>query len=220
MKRLNSEGPVRLIRSGKRGIRGRIASPGTESVAHESLLERDLLVGLAFDRRVKHFVEQPFTLYYEVDGEQRSYTPDVKAEYVDGARTWTVVYEAKFREELAANWNEFRPRFKAAVAYCRTRGWRFKLVTEIQIRGPQLTNIRFLRRYLDLAPQPLHSAALLQSLKILGPTTPKALIAAAWYDKEKQMAALAELWRLVSQGEICAQLDRPLTMSSSIWARP
>lgn len=216
--RLDSSKPVRVIKPGSRGIRGKVASTGVRSTAHESLLERDWFVSLAFDRRVKGYVEQPFTLKYELDGKQRSYTPDVRVEYEEGGRLWTVVYEVKYRDELLAHWNEYRPRYKAAVAYCRARGWRFKLITECQIRGPQMDNIRFLRRYRHLPAQPFHSAALFQALKILGPTTPQALLAAAWYDQEKQMAALAELWRLIAVGEICAHLSRPLTMTSPIWS--
>lgn len=215
--RLDSEGPVRKIKSGMRGIRGRVATQGDRSVAHESMLERDWYVTLDFDRRVKHFVEQPFTIEYRVDGRLRKYTPDVKVEYSDGGRSWTVVYEIKYRDELVANWLDNRARFKAAIAHCRARGWRFKLLTEVQIRGQQLENIRFLRRYRDLEPQPLHSEQLFQALKVLGPTTPKALLAAAWSEEEQQSAALPELWRLVAAGEVCVQLDLPVTMACLVW---
>jgi len=215
--RSDTANPARVLRPGKRGIRGRVAGPDATSAGHESLLERDWLLSLAFDRRVRSVQEQPFSIYHSVDGQRRRYTPDMQVEFAEGDRRWTVVYEVKYREDLAANWARYRPRFKAAVAFCRAKGWRFKLVTEAQIRGPQLINIRFLRRYRGLAAQPLHEAALFQSMRILGPTTPKALIAATWYDQERQMVALSELWRLVAAGEILASLDEPLTMTSSIW---
>lgn len=217
MRRSDSVSTARVLRPGKRGIRGRVARSDGTSAGHESLLERDWLLSLAFDRRVRSVLEQPFSIYHQVEGQRRRYTPDMQVEFGDDERRWTVVYEVKYREDLAANWARYRPRFKAAIAFCRAKGWRFKLVTEAQIRGPQLTNIRFLRRYRALAAQPLHKAALLQSLRILGPTTPKALIAAAWNDRERQMAALTELWRLVAAGEILASLNEPLTMTSPIW---
>ena len=217
MTRLDSGSPARPLRPGNRGIRGRVVGPAGAAAGHESLLERDWLRSLAFDKRVRSILEQPFSLYHEVDGQRRRYTPDVQVEFEENGRLWTVVYEVKFREDLMTNWTFYRPRFKAATSYCRARGWRFKLITEEQIRGPHLKNLHFLRRYANAKAQPLHEAALMQGLRILGPTTPKALIAAAWYDQERQMAALAELWRLVAAGRISALLDQPLTMISRIW---
>ncbi len=162
-------------------------------------------------------LEQPFSLTYLLDGQERRYTPDVQAVFGDQGREWSVVYEVKERADLRENWLFYRPRFKAAVAYCRARDWRFKIVTENEIRGPQIANIRFLRRYLDLPTQELHRAALLRNLAVTGPTTPKTLLTATWADQEKRMAAVCELWRLVAVGEICINLSTPLTMTSLIW---
>ena len=81
-----------------------------------------------------------------------------------------------------------------------------------------MENIRFLRRYGRVPVQQDHREALLRTLAITGPTTPKSLLAATWYDNERQMAALCELWRLVLAGEISADLGSPLTMASTIWS--
>ena len=217
MKLLDSSMPVRRLRPSKRGITGRVALPSGRSAGHESSLERDLLLMLAFDRRVSRLLEQPFRLTYELDGKGHRYTPDVQADFAHEGREWSVVYEVKYRADLAANWQHYRPRFKAAVRHCRANSLRFKIVTEHEIRGPQIDNIRFLRRYRDLPAQEVHRVALLQNILITGPTTPKTLLAATWYDQERRMAALCELWRLVAVGEIAADLALPLTMSSPIW---
>lgn len=182
------------------------------------MLERDLLLVLSYDHRVKSMLEQPFTLRYQLDGRERRYTPDVQADFAAAGREWSVVYEVKERHDLAENWQSYRPRFKAAVAYCRERGWRFKLMTEKEIRGPQVANIRFLRRYLDVPVQELHHVLLKRNLLITGPTTPQALLALSWSDQERKMAALCELWRMVANNEICTNLTAPLTMSSLIWS--
>lgn len=210
--------PVRQLRPSSRGVTGKVAISADQTAGHESSLERDWLLTLAFDQRVNALLEQPFTLEYQHGGRARRYTPDMQVEYRDGSASWFVVYEVKYREDLRVNWQLYRPRFKAAVAYCRARGWRFKLITEQEIRGPRIENIRFLRRYERVAVQEAHRDALLQSLSITGPTTPKSLLAATWYDRERQMAALCELWRLVLVGEIAADLGAPLTMSSAIWS--
>lgn len=191
--------------------------PSGKSAGHESSLERDLLLTLAFDRRVSRLLEQPFRLHYELDGKQHRYTPDIQVDFAHEGQEWSEVYEVKYRADLAENWKLYRPRFKAAVSHCRSNGWRFRILTEHEIRGPQIDNIRFLRRYRELPVQELHRAALLQNLSITGPTTPKTLLAATWYDQERRMAALSELWRLVAVGEIAIDLGVPLTMSSVIW---
>lgn len=184
---------------------------------HESSLERDWLLALDFDWRVKRVLEQPYTLNYLLDGKVRRYTPDILADFEDGNARWTVVYEIKSNEDLRENWFVQRPRYKAAVHDCRLKGWRFRIVTERHIRTPHVENVRFLRRYRDLAPQLLHQEALLYTLSALGPTTPQALLAATWYDAERRMVALCELWRLVALRQIGASLMEPLTMTSSIW---
>ncbi|WP_288051901.1 TnsA endonuclease N-terminal domain-containing protein [Acidiphilium sp.] len=215
---LSSAKPVRQIWSTSRGVTGRVAVSADQSAAHESSLERDWLLCLALDRRVQRLLEQPFTMEYEHEGKSRKYTPDLHVDYSDGRNQWSVIYEVKYRDDLRDSWEQYRPRVRAAVGYCRARGWRFKIVTDKDIRGTRLENIRFLRRYERVPVQQDYRQALLGTLAITGPTTPKSLLAATYYDKERQMAALCELWRLVLAGEIFSDLGSPLTMSSTIWS--
>ncbi|WP_343618406.1 TnsA endonuclease N-terminal domain-containing protein [Ralstonia sp.] len=181
-------------------------------------MERDWLIALDFDPSVVSIRVQPFSLQYEDDGRRRRYTPDILAEaiLVTGQRV-TTVYEVKPREELLSDWHSYRARFKAAVRHCRTQGWRFKIMTERQIRTPYVNNAKFLRRYRTI-PEQIHTAQQLEyTLKALGETTPQALLAAAYLTEEKRMAALPELWRLVAARKVGAILTEPLTMRSPIW---
>ncbi|MCC5051392.1 heteromeric transposase endonuclease subunit TnsA [Xanthomonas campestris pv. campestris] len=185
--------------------------------AFESSLERDWLLALDFDPRVQAIQVQPFSLHYEHRGATRRYTPDVRADYRLESGMATVVYEVKPSEELRLNWSAYRPRFKAAVRYCRDHGWRFKLVTERHIRTALLDNARFLRRYRALPEQDLYVQQLLYTLRALGTTTPQALLAAAYWAEESRMAALPMLWKLIATGRLGADLHVPLTMSAPIW---
>ncbi|UXA47309.1 TnsA endonuclease N-terminal domain-containing protein [Xanthomonas prunicola] len=185
--------------------------------AFESSLERDWLLALDFDPRVQAIQVQPFSLHYEHRGATRRYTPDVRADYRLESGMATVVYEVKPSEELRLNWSAYRPRFKAAVRYCRDHGWRFKLVTERHIRIALLDNARFLRRYRALPEQDLYVQQLLYTLRALGTTTPQALLAAAYWAEESRMAALPMLWKLIATGRLGADLHVPLTMSAPIW---
>lgn len=217
MARLSSEPPARVLRVSRRSLTGRVTLGDGGAADFESSLERDWLLALDFDPRVQEIQVQPFSLRYEHHGATRRYTPDVRADYELGSGVTTVVYEVKPSEELRANWSAYRPRFKAAVRYCRQHQWRFKLVTEYHIRTALLSNARFLRRYRALPDQDLCVQQLLYTLRALGTSTPQALLAAAYWSEESRMAALPMLWKLIGTRRLGADLHVPLTMSAPIW---
>lgn len=209
--------PVRSIGTSRSYLTGQVSLDKGGTASFESSLERDWLVLLDFDPTIKSVLEQPFSIQYAAQGMSRRYTPDVMAEFQRPSRVETIVYEVKPREILRANWSRYRPRFKAAVHYCRERDWRFKIVTEKEIRTPYLENAKFLRRYRNLPEQTLVCDQLLYTFKALGPTTPQALLAAAYWPKEDQIKAIPMLWKMVVDGRIGVLLHEPLTMNSEIW---
>lgn len=193
MARLSSDTPVRELRTSRRSLTGRVTLGDGGVAGFESSLERDWLLALDFDPRVQALQVQPFSLHYEHQGATRRYTPDVRADYRLESGVTTMVYEVKPSEELRVNWLAYRPRFKAAIRYCRDHGWRFKLVTERHIRTALLDNARFLRRYRALPDQDPYVQQLLYTLRALGTTTPQALLVAAYWSEESRMAALPML---------------------------
>lgn len=218
MTRLVVNPPAGQPKTSRRCLTGKVSLANGEGAFFQSSLERDWLLVLDFDPTVRRIVEQPFSIFYKVNGQERRYTPDVLAEHAspDGVNK-TVVYEVKPREELSANWAKYKTRFKVAVRRCREEGWRFKIVTEKEIRTPLLDNARFLRRYRSLPDNALTREQLLYTLKGLGQTTPQALLAAAYWHEEPQMAALPTLWKLIASRAVITMLHEPLTMGSSIW---
>lgn len=217
MPRLASLTPSRTFKESRRSLTGRVAVDGG-SVSFESSLERDLLVLLNFDPTVKEICEQPFTLQYKVGSASRRYTPDVLARFErSNVPPETVVYEVKYRDELRANWAMYENRFRVAIRHCKQFGWRFRIVTEREIRTPLLKNAQFLRRYGCLTRDPLTCGQLMYSIKALGETSPQALLAAAYWTSESRMAALPMLWAMIAAREIRADLNRSLTMASPIW---
>lgn len=210
--------PVRSIGMNRRSLTGKVVLDTGVSAGFESSLERDWLICLDFDPDVELIVEQPFSLEYEVDGSLRRYTPDVLVRYrARDGHCSVVVFEVKPYDDLRYEFGKYRQRFKQMIRHCREQGWRFKIVTERDIRTPYLCNAKFLRKYRRLASQVLFKEQLLYSMNALGPTTPQALLAMAYLHEEKRMAALTELWRMVALREINAELDKPLTMQSTIW---
>jgi hypothetical protein len=216
MTRLIDIEPRRRIGTSRRALTGRIALGNSQSAEFESSLERDWLEQLDFLPDVSALQVQPFTLEYAVDGRVRRYTPDIAAVWGHDAQATTVVYEVKPAADLRADWERLRPRFVAATRYCRARGWRFKIVNERHIRTPKLENVKFLRRFLRLEPDSGVRQHLLTTLRTVGPTTIKGLMAAAYWSAENHAVALPYLWKAVADFEVRISLDAPLTMATAI----
>lgn len=216
---------ARSIPKSYRNVTGRFASVKNRNpIGFESTLEKDFFLLLEFDRRVESFEEQPVTIpYHNPEGRLRRYIPDVLVRYrpeptgqPGGPPT---LCEVKYRGDLREHGAEYRPKFTAARHYARDRGWRFRVVTEREIRTPRLGNIRFLLRYRPMRVDDTDRDALLTALRAHGTATPDALLALACLNPLRHAEALATLWHLVATGQIGVDLDRLLTPYSVLRAR-
>lgn len=213
--------PARKIPTNRRSLTGMVASRKNDRlVASESSLERDFLVLLEFDPAVERYEEQPVRIeYVDAGGRRRTYTPDVLVHYrtdLFPARP-PLLCEVKYRDELAAHWQEFKSKVRAGRAYARGRGWRFKLVTERMVRTPYLQSAKFLRPYRALAVNDADVRLLLDSLREIGEADPERLLALIHHDPYKRAELLPTLWHLVSHGQVSVDLNQPLTMRSPLW---
>jgi len=206
--------PARRIGPGRRSVTGSIVVGGT-SVPFESSLERDLLIVLAFDRSVRCVHAQPVRIVWWDDrGRSRRYTPDFLVEHRAAP---SMLCEVKYRADFWADWPAAKPRYRAARRRAREAGVTFSILTEVEVRGPYLDNVVFLRGYTDRLRDEGKEDHLMQMLAALGEATPSALLLAAYRSDENRMRALSSLWRLIATRRICADLCAPLTMQSPIW---
>lgn len=186
----------------------------------ESSLERDFLLILDFDRRVERYEEQPVIIEYRsAEGRRRTYTPDVLVYYrqdLTGGDTPPLLCEVKYREDLFANWKEIKPKIRAGRAYARAKAWRFKIITEREVRTPYLDNARFLRQYYRIEANDEDTKRLLDTLRELPETDPESVLAAIHQDKVRRAELLPILWFLLADGQIEADLTQPLTMRTRI----
>ena len=138
--------PVRKVSSHGRNVIGRFPSLKMgRMIAFESLLERDFIYLLDYDQQVERFEEQPLTIEYGFDDQQRHYTPDF---YVMLAGH-SVLVECK--PEHFVNTDENQRKFVVAHDWCIQRGWEFRVVTDQQVRGGfRLQNIKQLTQYARL----------------------------------------------------------------------
>lgn len=212
--------PVRKIRKNYRNVTG--ISAATKSVGEaqfESTLERDFLRLLEFSPDVATFEVQPLTLTWVDDsGAERSYTPDALVAFHDSAGLKPWLCEVKYRSDLKENWLELRPKFRQAIRYAREKGWRFRLMTEVEIRSPALEAAKFLLPFRRRTIPTNQSAQILALVGTLKETTPDDLLRHIAADPLAQAEWLPAIWKLVAQFQVGADLDSPLSMSSRIWS--
>lgn len=209
--------PIRKIPIGNRAVTGLHAGSGAR---YESSLERDFFELMMADPTVDKVEEQPVQINYATsDGAPRRYTPDALVtfcESVTGAVAKPLLCEIKYRDEYKAKFLELKERFQVARRYAREQGWRFRVVTDREIRTPRFANLRFLSGFKDRTPEENQVKCVLGALRADGSATPATLLASLSPDPWKQAELIPVLWWLVANGRIHMDLSKPLSMSSNI----
>lgn len=211
--------PIRKIPKNYRNVTGITASSKAVGAAQfESTLERDFLKLLDFSPDVAQFEVQPVQIpWCDTHGKQRSYTPDVLVKFNTHTSRVPWLCEVKYRTDIKEHWNDLRPKFRQAIRFAKQNGWRFRLVTETEIRTQYLSNALFLSPYRPKKFSAIKIEHLLVTLHASEHTTPKALLQACSPDIWTQAEWLPVLWHLISTFRIGANLDIALTMDSPIW---
>ncbi len=142
--------PVRKIPKNYLFVTGAYASKKNKSMdGFESLLEKDYYMLLDFDSTVKSFDVQPVKI--PVPGAAKKYVPDVLVKFhpdpVTGEIRRNELAEVKTTADLTRNAEKYAPKFASAQQYAKDHEWDFRIVTEKEIRGPRLSNLKFLRAY-------------------------------------------------------------------------
>lgn len=214
--------PARKIGLGRRALAGIIPTDkglNSAQARFESSLERDFYVMLEFNVDVLRWDPQPLRLSLGEDG--GSYVPDVLVTYSCPPRRLMgvqhVLYEIKYREELKRSWPALRLRYRMASRFARAHGWRFRLVTEREIRTELLWNAKFLLPYRHDQADNDDCRRLSEALSDCGPSTPADLLKMCSADRMVQARLLTALWHLVASRVVATDLTRKLTMQSSIW---
>lgn len=213
--------PVRRIPKNYRNITGVHASEKSIGNAQfESTLERDYLTLLEFNPDVDTFEVQPVEINWkDSDGKSRRHTPDLLVLFNSDLKITPWLCEVKYRSDIFEKWAEYKPKFKAGIRYAKEMGWRYRLITEVEVRTPHLTNCRFLTGFKFHEPNKRDSQLLLSRLKHLGQSTPSGLLSAIDHDKLAQAHLMPTLWHLIANHQIDADLHYELTMQSSIWSK-
>lgn len=204
--------PARQIPRNYRNVTGRvsIACMG-RSVAFESTLERDFYVLLDFDEAVRSVEEQPLQITFtRLDGTKGIYTPDALVHFVPEARRAPELVEIKTRQDLREHWSDLRPRFAAAIALCRNRGWKFRIHTELGIRTQHLANVKFLRRWRSHPINDLEAQRIVNQARSCVDPSINELLSSLTPWPGGQGALAATIWHLVATRRLKTDLSLPL----------
>ncbi|MCF6441043.1 TnsA endonuclease N-terminal domain-containing protein [Pseudoalteromonas luteoviolacea] len=213
--------PVRKIKPGYANLTARVpSSKMIKMINAESSLERDLIALLEFDPKVVEYCEQPLSIPLP---NGRTYKPDFYVKYINPDGTEEVfIYEVKYRDELKKSFDTLKPKFKAAITFCKLNNYRFKILTDLEIRTHRLKNIEFLQHFSrSVAPNEDEiRTTLAQSLFELKQTTPEELLAYSFQDFLLKAQATPVMWRMIAEGSIQADLDYTLNMKSPLTLDP
>lgn len=212
--------PVRNIPIGNRAVTGQHGRSGTR---YESSLERDFFELMMADPTVASVEGQPVQILYATSqGKQRRYTPDALVRFRPDAATGiaaaSLLCEVKYRDEYRAKFLELKERFQVARRYAREHGWKFRVVTDREIRTCRFANLHFLAGFKDRLPVQDHVQLILTMLAASADATPATVLAALSPDPWRQAELLPTLWWLVAHWKVRADLSQPLTMNSQITA--
>ncbi|HXA47681.1 MAG TPA: TnsA endonuclease N-terminal domain-containing protein [Burkholderiaceae bacterium] len=212
--------PVRKIPKNYRNVTGVAAAGKAVGPAQfESTLERDFLALLEFSPEVEQFEVQPIVIkWYNEQGAPRSYTPDVLVKFNTETNRAPWLCEVKYRADIGKNWDDLHPKFRKGIRHAKQKGWRFRLITEVEVRTPYLDNVRFLMPFRFRAVPEDDSERLLDRLRSSSGMTPAAMIEFMSPDRQKQAELLPVLWRLIADHRVGVDLDVALTKDSPLWS--
>jgi len=204
--------PVRKIpRYGARQKNlGKFASVKTGRVAwYESLLEKDFMYLLDYDRDVSYWHEQPLRIRFSHGGKVHRYTPDLEVHR--GSQKQLIEVKPKYQVD-SGKWEVL---FRAASSICEEEGYQFLVVTDEIIRvQPRLENVKLLWKYARTPVLPQHQvicSQFFQSRK----DEPVTLADLIQHFTNKQLSKQT-LYSLLFWGALDFDLMQPLDQDSRI----
>ena len=200
-------------------------------VPYESLLERDFYRLIEWDYSIDRMEVQPVKIpYRKASGRSGLYVPDVAVYPYRIFRNRTpvdrpTIYEIKPRALLREQWPENRLKFRAARAFCKDAGFRFRLLTDAELNPAFIDNITFLLRFRgprfyqrtpleQIIVDDLHEWMWEQSNR---PFTPNDLLGAIGGRYCPREQVIPWMWHLYSDYVIQCDMLKPMKMDTISW---
>lgn len=207
---LKRSGPVRSpgVYQRQRHMPGHwFSSTARRFLEYESLLERDWMLLLDFDREVEWICEQPLRLRYSKDDKPASHVPDL---LVWRAGT-PELCDVKSVERLEDP--EFVAQVRATGLACAEAGMGYRVLAEPDRQ--LLVNVRWLAGFRDRPSDPDDERPRMLAVLAAGPSTIGELLSGA----REPLLARPVLMHLLWAGEALADLSEPLGEDSRVCGR-
>ncbi len=207
--------PVRKIPKCYRSVPGQHwSAKNGRSIACESTLEADFYLYLEFEDDVENYEEQPLRILYNGEGQTQHYTPDCLVVYKEGSGKIPTIVEAKYASELKdeEKAKELKPKFDAAKEYAAKHVMEFRVVTEEDIRGEYLENLKLIYRF---AKPPARLAeyeeSIIDALRKTQPVSIPGLLAQLTDSRLQKAKLMPHIWHMMFRKAIKADLSRKIS---------
>ena len=174
---------------------------------YESLLERDWMLLMDFDREVEWLCEQPLRLRYSKDGRPASHVPDLLV-WRGGAPE---LCDVKSTERLEDP--EFLAQVHAMELACEEADLGYRVLSEPDRQ--LLVNVRWLAGFRELPADPDGECARMLSALAAGPCTIFELLSGACEPALARPVLMHLLWA----GEALVDVVEPIGEESRVWVR-
>jgi hypothetical protein len=174
---------------------------------YESLLERDWMLLLDFDREVEWICEQPLRLRFVRDGEPASHVPDLLVWRAGIPELCDVKSQERLEDPV------FRAQVEATGLACAEAGFGYRVLSEPDRQ--LLVNVRWLAGFRERPPDPDGERARMLALLAAGRCSIGELLSGA----RESMLARPVLMHMLWAGEALADLSAPLAEDSLVSAR-
>lgn len=212
--------PRRKIGTTRRSVSGLYPFRDVGPIDFESTLERDFLIRLETVRGILDVSSQPVTVeFIGSNGQIYPYTPDYLVTFraYPGPYLPPLLIEVKPASELDENLSVWKSKFRAAMTYCKERGYTFHLRHEPRIRDQRWKNAMFLQRYRQMQFLPEESEWMIHNLRQMGTATFDHLLARHFFGEIDSAVGISHIWHLLATARMECDWSQPLGYGSELW---
>lgn len=186
-----------------------------KQLAFDSILEREYFYYLEFNDEVISYEEQPFKMYYQLNGSRTRYTPDILVTYKEGSKK---LYEVKYQNDIDSD-EELQ--YKLSILKDEVPAQKqmpFEVLTDLMLDDVYMKNCTFLYKYAFLQKNHKLVTKISDAIKIQNaPISVKALLESITTEQNEQLKIIPYLWHEVFKNSSLINMDEKITMSSIIY---
>jgi hypothetical protein len=209
--RSGSAQPARRVKPGwhERPTTTLVVAKAVGRVEAESGLEADAYRAFALDPTIVSYQVQPITIEYDDGARVVSTFPDLELRHADGAyEIVQIKSHATYLKHLDKN-----PRFRAEESILRHFGWRYRVLTEREIRKePNHANTRLLWHYLPRQVAEALKTFVLGTVRSARSVKVGELVNAAIGSSIHE----ADIYALIAQGVLRTDPSKPIGPSAEV----